>query len=397
MRKLGVDSLNSTVEAIINNEKERGNIIAIATYTDRQQVCFLKLGKDQGKDHGEWIPVSALVGVEKLTTSSNEAFIEIPSNNEPTDTKKPQYGLLELATKKAEEDIGFLVIYTTKILQDIKNKASSDIELISKTIKETKQLVEEDRTDKDNFYLAKANQWLNELTLSFGKILNSITNTINSYWNQDWLPILVKELQELADAKLEAAKQEVITLKKENIDYQPYQIAKALIDKKTIVATTRGMITDGLKIVAPSVKTIVNLTVDLTKNVGLLTEMIYQIAIAYGFEKIDDGELLGIIALAFSTEKLRQLGLEILLKQVPFVNLMISISSNIALFQLVGFIACKYYEAKANEEANPLTSNEAYLKLEQQSNAYLTETLSEKETLNQLSLKVVAIRQEVTK
>ena len=74
---------------------------------------------------------------------------------------------------------------------------------------------------------------------------------------------------------------------------------------------------------------------------------------------------------------------------------MITASSNIALFQLVGFTACKYYEAKANKEANPLTSKEAYLKLEKQLDAYLTETLSEKENLNQLSLKVIAIRQEV--
>ena len=113
MTKLGVDSLNSTVDAIINNEKERGNIIAIAAYTDRQQVCFLKLGKDQKKDHGEWIPVSALVGFEKLPGASCGD---------------------DSAKKQAKEDIDSLLIYTQKISRDISNKVSSDLELISKAI-----------------------------------------------------------------------------------------------------------------------------------------------------------------------------------------------------------------------------------------------------------------------
>ena len=372
MTKLGVDSLNSTVDAIINNEKERGNIIAIAAYTDRQQVCFLKLGKDQKKDHGEWIPVSALVGFEKLPGASCGD---------------------DSAKKQAKEDIDSLLIYTQKISRDISNKVSSDLELISKAIKEFQILAEEDITDKENISLAKSKQWLNELIEKFGKTIDSITDTINRYLNKYWLPRLVSVFNKLADAELAKAKQEVIDLRKEYPDYQPSQIAQELITEKTIFATTTGIISDGLKIVNPIIAEIV----DLTKNVGLLVEMIYQIGITYGFEEIEDGEILGILATAFTAERLRQLGLEILLKQVPFVNLMITASSNIALFQLVGFTACKYYEAKANKEANPLTSKEAYLKLEQQLDAYLTETLSEKDKLNKLSLEVIAIRQEVTK
>lgn len=372
MTKLGVDSLNSTVEAIINNEKERGTIIAIATYTDRQQVCFLKLGKDQGKDHGEWIPVSALVGGKP----------PLPQRDDSD---------LDSAKKQAEEDINSLLRYTQKISRDISNKVGSDLELISKAIKEFQILAEEDITDKENISLAKSKQWLNELIEKFGKTIDSITDTINRYLNKYWLPRLVSVFNKLADAELAKAKQEVIDLRKEYPDYQPSQIAQELITEKTIFATTTGIISDGLKIVNP----IVGEIVDLTKNLALLVEMIYQIGIAYGFEEIEDGENLGILATAFTAERLRQLGLEILLKQVPFVNLMITASSNIALFQLVGFTACKYYEAKANKEANPLTSKEAYLKLEKQLDAYLTETLSEKETLNQLSRKVIAIRQEV--
>ena len=232
---------------------------------------------------------------------------------------------------------------------------------------------------------------MNELIEKFGKTIDSITDTINRYLNKYWLPRLVSVFNKLADAELAKAKQEVIDLRKEYPDYKPSQIAQELITEKTIFATTTGIISDGLKIVNPIIAEIV----DLTKNVGLLVEMVYQIGITYGFEEIEDGEILVILATAFTAERLRQLGLEILLKQVPFVNLMITASSNIALFQLVGFTACKYYEAKANKEANPLTSKEAYLKLEKQLDAYLTETLSEKENLNQLSLKVIAIRQEV--
>jgi len=94
-------------------------------------------------------------------------------------------------------------------------------------------------------------------------------------------------------------------------------------------------------------------------------------------------------------EQIKELGLEILLKQVPFVNLMITASSNIALFQLVGFTACKYYEAKVNNKENPLSSDKEYLQVEQQSTAYLTEILSEKDNLNQIFDHVLAIKQEV--
>lgn len=53
---------------------------------------------------------------------------------------------------------------------------------------------------------------------------------------------------------------------------------------------------------------------------------------------------------------------------------MISDPTNITLFQLVGFTACQYYEAKANPENNPLTSELAYSVFEQQSDADLKES-----------------------
>ena len=119
--------------------------------------------------------------------------------------------------------------------------------------------------------------------------------------------------------------------------------------------------------------------------------MVYQIGIAYGFESMEDGEILCILGLALTEEKLKQLGLDILLQQVPIPNLIISASTNIALFQLVGFAACQYYENKANPENNPLTSEASYLVFEQQSDAYLEESLNEEDTLDKLIQSIIKL------
>ncbi len=69
MTKVTVEILDSTRNAIVDNKQEMGKIIAIATYADRQQVCFLK----QGEKVGLWIPVSALVGFPDTSNATKKA------------------------------------------------------------------------------------------------------------------------------------------------------------------------------------------------------------------------------------------------------------------------------------------------------------------------------------
>ncbi|NEQ26426.1 MAG: hypothetical protein F6K28_46825, partial [Microcoleus sp. SIO2G3] len=186
---------------------------------------------------------------------------------------------------------------------------------------------------------------------------------------------------------LDKAKQDVKKFRTDYPHFQPSQIAEHCIQEKVIWATATGLIGG----VVPGI----GLGVDLLTTSPLLVEMVYQIAVAYGFEDLDNqarkGELLAIFSLALSKDKIVHLGLGFLLKQSPIPSWAIDASTNVLMFLLVGYAAREYYEAKVNR----LTLQEAFNVLETEIEAYSEKVISQREVIREVVNNAVSMREQV--
>lgn len=92
---------------------------------------------------------------------------------------------------------------------------------------------------------------------------------------------------------------------------------------------------------------------------------------------------------------LQILGLTALTLANPIVSISVKAVSNIALFQLVGYASCQYFEIKSKEEDNPLVSGKTYEEFTTKLRAYLGETLSETDKLAEVIKDAIEIKQKV--
>ncbi len=385
-KKLDRNTLGKTTEAHINNKKTKGKILAIANYSTHQQVCFQT---EEGKT-GAWIPALTLVDYEKLILSvSPDIFEQV--------VKLPQNVIVSVQ-KKAEQDLTSLVDFADNLAKNINDKVASDIQLIKSAIEETQKLI--DQTTKE---IAKSgtntikfiNQYLKEVNLALGEIVNQISNTIQNVWNETFRQCIAMGMK-VAEDSFDSAKKVVNELKKEYPKENSFDIAKRLINRSTIFSIGFGIVTDGFSL-AESL-TGLSISLDLIKNATLLSELVYQIGITYGFNditKITKGEAIAIIGLCLGIDVLQQLGLKALTLTNPIVSIPVKAVCNVALFQLVGYASCLYFDIKANKEENPLVSGKAYEEFTAKLKAYLDETLSETEKLGEIVKDAIAIKKQV--
>lgn len=378
-KKLDRNTLGKTTEANINNKKTKGKILAIATQSTEQQVCFQT---EEGKT-GAWIPALALVDYDKLAVSVSSNILEQV-------VKLPQDVLVSVQ-KKAEQDITSLVDFADNLAKNINNKVASDIQLINSAIEETQKLIEQTTQE-----IAKSgansikfiNQYLEE-------IVNQISNTIQNVWNETFR-LCIAMAMKVAEDSFDSARKVVDKLKKEYPKENSFKIAQRLINRSTIFSLGFGIVTDGFNLAESLTKLSIGL--DLAKNAALLSELVYQIGIAYGFNdinKITKGEAIAIIALCLGIDILQQLGLKALTVPSPIVSIPIKAVSNVALFQLVGYASCLYFDIKVNGAENPLVSGKAYQEFTAKLQAYLDETLSETEKLADIIKDAIEIKKQV--
>jgi hypothetical protein len=136
----------------------------------------------------------------------------------------------------------------------------------------------------------------------------------------------------------------------------------------------------------------------LPKTSTILVEMVYQIAVAYGFDNLENpaqkGEFLAIFAIALGSQQIMKLGLSFLAKHTPIHGLLIDATTNVILFQLLGYAANQFYEAKV-KAISPLTSIEAYTTLEEKAKAYLQKAISQKEAVREVVADAVYIQKQL--
>ncbi len=291
------------------------------------------------------------------------------------------------AETKAAKDMQALVSFARQMRRAVENKAAKDIKVVAKVFEDTKKQTEQytqvaarsvEETQR------QVSQYLNQAAQGTGQVVAPLQKNLTVFWNRYWLERL---LNLIIGLDLDKAKQEVEKIREDYPNFQPSQIAEHCIQEKVIWATATGLI-GGL---IPGVV----LGVDLFATSPLLVEMVYQIAVAYGFEDLEaparKGELLAVFGLALGKEKIVHLGMGFLLKQTPIPSWAIDASTNVLMFQIVGYTACEFYEAKVN----PLTLKQAFTVLEEEIEAYSEKVISQQETIREVVDNAVSLREQV--
>lgn len=384
MAKLSQETLGKTAEALINDKKTKGKILAIARYVEDEKICFQTA---EGKN-GAWIPALTLVDYKKLTVSSSESniLVTLPKT------------VIDSVEKEAEKSLISLVKFADDLAKSIENKAASDIELVNGLINETQKLADNmgkdiDKSGKNTIKFI--NQCLQELNLAIGKAIDEISDTIQKIWSEfvrNCVAMAMKKTQESFDS----AKKVVDEFREKHPKKDDRQIAQILINRSTSFSVASGIAMDAIK----SVESLTGLSIglDLFKNSVLLSELVYQISIAYGFDgdtKITTGEGIAIIALSLGIDVLQQLGLGALTSASLGTAITVKAVSNIALFQLVGYASCSYFELKQQNADNPLISASAYQEFTAKLQVYLDETLSETDKLEEIMKDAIQIEKRI--
>ncbi len=223
------------------------------------------------------------------------------------------------------------------------------------------------------------------------KLIEQATSSagqVTEYLGQNWLIRKVAGVLNLNwligasnSVDLEKAAAAVKKLQQQYPNESPSQIAHRIMLSKAAKAGGIGFASSILPGFAAAL-----LAVDLAATTQLQSEMIYQIAAAYGLDLKDParkGEVLAIFGLALGGGRLlRTAGLG-LLRNVPFAGAVIGASSNATMVYSLGYAACRFYEAKL-DASRSLFSQETLQDLEQQSDRYLKKAIAQQTVMDQI-------------
>lgn len=222
--------------------------------------------------------------------------------------------------------------------------------------------------------------WISPATQTAGEAVDRIGNNwfvrrLTRFLNLGWL-VGATDSVDLAKAEAEVKK-----LQQEHPNESPSQIAHRIMVDKATRAGGIGLASSVLPGAALAL-----LAVDLAATTRLQTEMVYQIAAAYGLDLKDSarkGEVLGIFGLGLSGGRLlRAAGLD-LLRSVPLAGAFIGASSNAAMLYSLGYAACRFYEAKVKSPVD-VTKPETLAALQQESKKYLKTAIAQEAVMDQI-------------
>ncbi|NES03818.1 MAG: hypothetical protein F6K22_13805 [Okeania sp. SIO2F4] len=193
----------------------------------------------------------------------------------------------------------------------------------------------------------EAHQLLESVTEQTGKTLqiiseNPLLKFISKLWGTQWIMSILGEVD--VD-KIQ------IKLRETKLKYPqetPNQIAHRLILNQAWEAGKLGMITNAIPPIALAL-----FGVELAATTKLQSEMVYQIAAAYGLdlnEPARRGEVLGIFGLSMGGNVLKG-GLSFV-EIIPAVGPVVGASTNAVMLYTLGYTACQFYEAKLNGTLN---------------------------------------------
>ena len=178
------------------------------------------------------------------------------------------------------------------------------------------------------------------------------------------------------------AEADVEKLQQKYPDEKPNQIAHRLMMEKAVYGGGMGLATSLLPGAALAL-----LTVDLAATTLLQSEMVYQIAAAYGLDLKDParkGEVLGIFGLSLGGSRAIKAGLG-LLKATPVAGAAIGASANATMIYALGYAACRFYEAQLHSEA----STEKLVESQAASEKYLETAIAQQAIMDRILVHII--------
>lgn len=192
-----------------------------------------------------------------------------------------------------------------------------------------------------------AQRFVEQGTETVGKIVTPIAeNPLIKFATK--VPGINLLLSALGHVDVDKAQNEVDKLRQEYPLDTPEQLANRIIGDTALKAGGIGLLTN---FVPPLALTLFG--IELAAITALQAEMVYRIAAAYGFSLKDParrGEALAIFGLSVGGSGTLKLGLSFV-ELLPVIGTVVGASSNAALLYSLGYVACRYYEAKRNSLA----------------------------------------------
>lgn len=250
---------------------------------------------------------------------------------------------------------------------------------IGRTASQTGSSVWKVATGLSNVVFKQGHHWAEQATSGTGQAVtyvsdNPMIRRLTKALKLDWL---VGMSDQVDLAKAEAA---VYKLQQAHPNESPSQIAHRIMLEKAIYAGSVGLASS----LVPG-EAIALLAVDLAATSKLQTEMLYQIAAAYGLALNDSarkGEVIAIFGLALGGSRAVRTGL-VFVKNVPLAGALIGASANATILYALGYAACRFYEAKLDPEVAE-TATETLQDIKQKSDSYLEVAIAQQAMMDQV-------------
>lgn len=208
---------------------------------------------------------------------------------------------------------------------------------------------------------------------------NPVVKRVAGVLRLDWLVGMSHDLD------LKQAEEEVRQLQQQYPQESPSQIAHRIMVKKAVYASGIGFASSILPGVAAAL-----LAVDMAATTALQTEMVYQIAAAYGLDLQDPdrkGEVLAIFGLALGGSNALKAGLGFM-RNVPLAGMMIGAGTNATMLYSLGYAACRFYEAKLKDDTDE-TAPETLEALQRESEMYLHTAMAQQIVMDQILVHMI--------
>jgi hypothetical protein len=350
----------------IGNEVKTGKVLAIAAYTSDRRVCF----QVEGEKGGTWVPETAILIAEDKIAAEQEQ-------------KDPREEGQEVAT----QEVNALQNLAAELKDGLENQASEYVHTITRIAKHTQELATETAKEIAETFEAGVNagdDLLDQIRQWLDRFVGSLRESIQSY-GEIWQKRIWSAIKNIETPK---AQEEVANLKNQYPQETPQQIADRLIQEKALFSTLTSL-TDN----SENQDT---LFVNWMATAPMLSELIYQVGVCYGFEKINEHELLATFAVVHSKERLEQLNAGFLQNQSSDgSNIPVKASSNTIAFHAIGYAASQYFESKVKKLADPLTTENAYTELNNKLEALLERELSQQEVLENTLREALQLKEKL--
>jgi uncharacterized protein (DUF697 family) len=226
---------------------------------------------------------------------------------------------------------------------------------------------------------------IEQATHTTGSVVNRLSENwlirrLSGFLNLNWL------IGASDNVDLEKAADALKKLQQEHPSDSPSQIAHRIMVDKAKKGAGVGLASSILPGFAAAL-----LAIDLAATTQLQSEMVYQIAAAYGLDLKDPkrkGEVLAIFGLALGGGRLLKAAGLGLLRNIPFAGAVIGASSNATMIYSLGYAACRFYEAKL-DASKSLTTEETLAQLKQQSENYLETAIAQEAVMDQILVHMI--------